>query len=253
MFNPLDLSGKLILVTGASSGIGRATAIVLSRLGASVVLNGRREEQLHETASLMEKVAKHYIELLDLNEVDAIPAWMQKISETYGSGFSGVVHCAGIVSALPIRAITLSRAEEAMRINAFASMAILRGAAKKKVFAASGCSVVLISSVNALVGWPGKTVYSAAKAALHGIAKSASLELAPKRIRVNTLAPAWVDTPMLHRFIQDFPDGCSDLQDRQVLGLIAPEEVGIAAAYLISDAARHVTGTTLVLDGGYSC
>jgi NAD(P)-dependent dehydrogenase (short-subunit alcohol dehydrogenase family) len=253
MFNPLDLNGKLILVTGASSGIGRATAIVLSRLGASVILNGRRKEKLEETASLMDHAAQHHIEPLDLSDVDAIPAWMQRLSKTYDSGLSGVVHSAGVGLALPIRAITKAKAEEVMSLNAYASMELLRGTASKGVAAAEGCSVVLLSSVNALIGVSGKTVYGAAKAALHGIARSASLELSPKRIRVNCIAPAWVDTPMLRQALQELPDGIPDLKIRQFLGLIAPEEVGIAAAYLLSDATRHITGTTLVLDGGYTC
>lgn len=252
MFNPLDLSGKLILVTGASSGIGRATAIVLSRLGASVILSGRRDEQLRETVSFMDSTAQHHIEPLDLNAIDAIPAWMQRLCTTYGAGLAGVVHSAGVGSALPVRSITWTKADEVMSINAYASMALLRGVATKGVSLADGCSVVLISSVSALIGWPGKTVYGAAKAALHGIAKSASLELAPKRIRVNCLAPAWVDTPMLRTALAEFPAGIADLESRQVLGAIPAEDVGVAAAYLLSDSARFVTGTTLVVNGGYS-
>ncbi len=112
---------------------------------------------------------------------------------------------------------------------------------------------MFISSIAGLVGASGLTAYCGSKAALHAIAKSAALELAGRRIRVNCVAPAWVDTPMLQRALTASPGGLPDLQNRQVLGLIAPEEVGTAAAYLLSDAARHVTGTTLVLDGGYTC
>jgi NAD(P)-dependent dehydrogenase (short-subunit alcohol dehydrogenase family) len=251
MFNPLDLSGKLILVTGASSGIGRATAVVLSDLGASVIVCGRREEQLRETVSLMNAAAQHHIEPLDLNNVDAIPAWMQHLCARYGSPMAGVVHSAGIGSAYPVRLFNRSKADETMSINLYAAIAIVRGAASKGVAAPEGCAIVFISSLAGLIGVAGKTIYGASKAALHSVAKSAALELAGKRIRVNCVAPAWVDTPMMRAAEVEQPSGVSDLQNRQVLGPIPAQDVGIAAAYLLSDAARFVTGTTMVINGGY--
>jgi NAD(P)-dependent dehydrogenase (short-subunit alcohol dehydrogenase family) len=251
MFNPLDLTGKLILVTGASSGIGRATAIVLSKLGASVILNGRRVEQLHESASLMDTSAQHYIEPLDMRDVDAIPGWMQQLSTKYGRGFSGVVHSAGVGSTYPIRLLNREKMDEVMTVNTYAAMALLRGIASKGVSESGGSSVVLVTSIAGFVGGMGKTIYAASKAALHIAAKSAAVELAGKRIRVNCLAPAWVDTPLLRRAEIELPSGIPELRNRQVLGPIPPEDLGIAAAYLLSDAAGFVTGTTMVINGGY--
>lgn len=252
MFNPLNLNNKLVLVTGASSGIGRATALVLARLGAAVVLCGRRESELRETAALMEQSGSAYLEPFDLAQTDAIPGWMQQICSKHGSGLAGIVHCAGLGLSLPLRVMNRKKMDEVMTVNVYAALALLRGMATKGISDGSGGSVVLISSISGLVGGPGKTLYGASKAALNVIARSAALELASKRIRINCIAPAWVDTPMLRNAQRDLPEGIPDL-GRQVLGVIAPEEVGTAAAYLLCDAAQHITGTTLVLDGGYTC
>ncbi len=253
MYNPLDLTGKLILVTGASSGIGRATAIVLSRLGASVILCGRREAELRATAGMVDSGAKVYVEPFDLTDTDAIPSWMQRLCANHGSSLQGIVHAAGVDATYPLRVLNRKKLDDAMSINVYAAFGLLRGVSMKAIGGENGCSVVFISSVSGLVGVSGKTTYGGSKAALHVIAKSAALELASKQIRVNCIAPAWVDTPMLKKALGEMPDGLPDLQNRQVLGLIAPDEVGTAAAYLLSDSARHVTGTTLVLDGGYTC
>jgi NAD(P)-dependent dehydrogenase (short-subunit alcohol dehydrogenase family) len=253
MFNPLDLSGKLILVTGASSGIGRATAITLSRLGASVILSGRREEELRVTLEMADKASRIYIDPFDLSDTDAIPSWMNRLCMKYDSSLQGIVHAAGFGVTFPIRASNRKKIDEVMSVNVYASIGLLHGISMKAIGGENGCSVVFISSVAGFAGAAGKTVYCGSKAALHIIAKSAAIELALKRIRVNCIAPGWVDTPMLQKALCELPEGVKDLQNRQVLGLIPPEEVGIAAAYLISDAARHITGTTLVLDGGYTC
>jgi NAD(P)-dependent dehydrogenase (short-subunit alcohol dehydrogenase family) len=171
----------------------------------------------------------------------------------HGSPLQGVVHAAGVGDTSPIRVSNRKRLDEVMSVNVYACVGLLRGVSMKAIGGEKGCAIVFISSVSGLVGIAGKTVYGASKAALHSIAKSASLELASKRIRVNCIAPGWVDTPMMQQAIQELPGGLPDLKNRQVLGLIAPQEIGIAAAYLLSDSARHVTGTTLVLDGGYTC
>ncbi len=253
MFNPLDLTGKLILVTGASSGIGRATAIVLARLGASIILCGRREADLRATAEMIDAGATAHIEPFDLADTDAIPSWMQRLCAKYRSHLHGLVHAAGVGVTYPIRVSNRKKLDEVMSVNVYASVGLLRGISMKTIGGEDGCSVVFISSISGLVGGAGKVIYGGSKAALQAIARSASLELASRRIRVNCIAPGWVDTPMMQKALSELPAGLPDLKNRQVLGLIAPEEVGVAAGYLISEAARHVTGTTLVLDGGYTC
>lgn len=218
-----------------------------------MILCGRREAELRATADMMHAGAAIHVESFDLSNIDAIPSWMQQLCRSYNSGLDGIVHAAGVGVTSSIRALSKKQLDEVMSINVYASLGLLRGVSMKSVSGDTGCSVIFISSVSGLVGVAGKTVYGGSKAALGIIAKSAALELASKRIRVNCIAPGWVDTPMLQQALRELPNGLPDLQNRQLLGLIQPEEIGVAAAYLISDAARHVTGTTLVLDGGYTC
>lgn len=248
-----DLTGKLILVTGASSGIGRATAIAISKMGASVILCSRRETELLATREMMTCPERHNIEIMDLTETDAIPGMVQQICTSRGRNLDGIVHSAGIGTTVPLRILTRKKIDEVMSVNTYAAFALLRAVAGKGVPSPIGCSVVLISSVAGLIGMSGLTGYCGSKAALHVIVKSAALELAERKIRVNCIAPAWVDTPMLQEAVNGLPSDMSHVEKRQVLGLIPPEEIGAAAAFLLSDSARHITGTTLVVDGGYTC
>lgn len=248
-----DLSNKLILVTGASSGIGRATAIVLSQRGAKVILCSRREAELRTTQEMMTSPEQHEIAAMDLTDTDAIPNWVQQICKRGDRQLGGLVHAAGIGTTVPLRVLNRRRIDEVMTVNTYAALGLLRAAAVKGVPRAEGCSVVLISSIAGLIGMSGLTAYGASKGALHAIVKSAALELAARRIRVNCIAPAWVDTPMLQEAVTGLPGGLSHVDARQPLGLIPPAEVGAAAAFLLSNEARHITGTTLVIDGGYTC
>jgi NAD(P)-dependent dehydrogenase (short-subunit alcohol dehydrogenase family) len=135
--------------------------------------------------------------------------------------------------------------------NLHAALMLLRAVTAKNVAAATGISVVLISSAAALVASPGMAAYSASKAALNAVARSAAKELATKRVRVNCIAPAYVRTPMLDQAIDATAD-FERIEKQQFLGLIDPEEVGIMAAYLISNAARSITGSQFVMDGGFT-
>jgi NAD(P)-dependent dehydrogenase (short-subunit alcohol dehydrogenase family) len=251
MFNPLDLSSKLILVTGASSGIGRATAVVLSRLGATTILTGRRESALQETFHALENPEKHFVFAADLGETDSIPSLISQQVQKAGVPLDGIVHSAGIGKATSLTMTSRSRIEAMMAINVYASLALLRAISTKGVTSPRGGSIVLMSSVAALVASPGLTAYSGTKAALLGIAKSAALELAPKRIRVNCIVPAYVKTAMLEQAEDTFV-GFEQVKNKQFLGLTDAEDIGILAAYLLSDASRSVTGSNFVIDGGFS-
>lgn len=251
-YNPLDLSGKLILVTGASSGIGRAAAIALSRLGARVVLAGRREPALAETLDCMERRGTHATERIDLSEIDAIPAWLKSVVQRVGAPLDGLVHSAGVSKYAPLRVVARGHIDEIMLPNVYASLALLRGATARDVSRA-GSSLVFLSSVASLTGSPGMVTYSASKGAINAMVRSAASELRAKRIRVNCVAPAFVETPMLDEARASVPGTAERNEARQFLGLIPPEDVAISIAYLLSDAARTVTGTTLVIDGGYTC
>jgi len=251
MFNPLDLSTKLILVTGASSGIGRATSVVLSRLGARVILMGRREQALQETVYSMDEPKRHVVSVVDLAETDAIPLLVRQEVEKAGVPLDGIVHSAGVGKPISLRLTSRLGVESMMAVNVYAGIALLRTMSGKDVASPQGGSVVLMSSVAALVASPGLVAYSGTKAALLGIAKSAALELATKRIRVNCIAPGYVKTPMLDH-AEDAFVGFDAVKKKQFLGLTEAEDIGVLAAYLLSDASRAVTGATFLIDGGFS-
>lgn len=251
MMNPLDLTGKLVLVTGASSGIGRATAGVLSRLGARVVLAGRREGALEETRQGLESPGRHLAAPFDLADVDGVPAWIKGIAAQAGALLDGVVHSAGVGGVVPLRLLGSEAIERVMVPNLHAALALLRGAASRQV-TADGASVVLLSSVAGMAGSPGLAAYGASKAALSSLARTSAMELRSRRIRVNCVTPGYVATPMMEESRAALP-GFEAQEARQFLGIIPPDEVGTAVAYLLCDAARHITGTSLVIDAGYTC
>lgn len=255
MYNPLALTGKTVLVTGASSGIGRATAVLLGRLGARVVLSGRREHALRETLAALQDVegaGNHVVEPYDLSDMDAIPGWLKGVRERAGVPLDGLVHSAGLSVTMPIRVANRKNTDNLMVPNVYAALGLLRGLSTKGV-AAEPSSVVLLSSVASIDGSPGLVTYAGTKGAINAIVRSAAKELGPKRIRVNAITPGYVETPMYHEMKATTPDAViRQLEEEHFLGIPKPEEVAVMAAYLLSDAARVVTGTMLVIDGGYS-
>ena len=193
MHNPMALDGRTVLVTGASSGLGRAISVLISKLGGRVVLVARNAERLAETLSLMDD-GEHRVETFDLNELDDIPRWMKKLTSEVGL-LDGLVHSAGLHATLPLRVLKPSRLEELMRVNVSAAMSLTKGFRQRGVRAEQG-SVVYLASVSALAGSPGNAGYSATKGALVSMCRSLAMELAPEQIRVNCLAPGWVPTEL---------------------------------------------------------
>lgn len=250
MVNPMDLSGRRVLVTGASSGIGRACAIQLSRLGTSVVLVGRRESAMAETLDLMESVDRHQIAVCDVSDLDSLNGLVE--TATAGGKLDGLVHAAGVCPALPLAVTSVEANESAMRVNYVAFMELMRIATKRK-FANDHFSAVAISSVSSEVGWAGGSVYSATKGALSAAVRALALELAPKGIRVNAVCPSNIRTPMFDALAGDVNSeaGLAALKAKQPLGIGEPEQVASAVAFLLSDAASFITGVNLPVDGGY--
>src|ERR1017187_8488246 len=196
MINPLGMQGRTVLVTGASSGLGRETAILLSELNARLVLSGRSRDRLEETLSQMSGEG-HRIEPFDLNETDGIPDWIKRIATETGP-LGGLVHSAGVVTTIPVQAASTARIESLMRTNVTSAIMLV------KAFRRSGCAlrgsgIVLLSSIMGIVGAPGISIYSASKAALIGFSRSAALELAASGLRINCVAPAVVETEMARR------------------------------------------------------
>ncbi len=251
MPGPFDLSGRRILVSGAASGIGAATCARVAALGARVLAFDRDEAGL---AALLAQLpgAGHASHVMDLREVEAIPAAMAACAEQ-GGPLDGLVHAAGVSSVSPTRLLSPKNYRDVLAVNTEAALALLRGFQHRKVCTEAGGSVVLIASVMALVGSVGASAYSMSKAALTGLAKSAALEFAPRRIRINCVAPGFVKTRMYDQVASSWdPAQREQIERAHPLGLGEPDDVANAIAFLLADASRWITGSTLVCDGGYT-
>jgi len=246
----MDLTGRLVLVTGASSGIGREAAIFLSGCNARLVLAARNRERLEQTASLLEGTG-HRVESIDLASTDEIPAWIKRLSEETGP-LHGVVHCAGAHSAYPLRVLTTEKLESVMRINVSAALMLAKGF-RQKGCSTAGSAMVLVSSVAGLVGEPGIAAYATSKAALIGLSRALAMELAGQGIRVNCIAPGFVQTEMGDRLREALtPEQFLALEAKHPLGLGTARDVAHGIGFLLAETSRWITGTTLVIDGGYT-
>lgn len=248
--NRWDLSGRIFLVTGASSGIGLATAVLLSQLGATLVLLGRNRERLEAVLPQLSGTG-HRLETYDLDISENLPALLKTLAaET--SPLSGLVHCAGAQVVRPLRVLMSNEIDRLLRLNVNASLMLAKALRQKGVHTAQ-TSLVFVSSVMGLVGTAGRSAYCASKSALHAMTKSLAVELAPEGIRVNCVAPGMVRTRMLGE--TEALIGREQLQrveQLHPLGFGEPRDVADAIAFLLADTSRWITGTTLVVDGGYT-
>jgi len=250
MINPMGLEGRNIIVTGASSGIGKDTACFLSKLGARIVLVGRDIGRLNECCNLLEGEG-HRIEAFDLSAVDDIPQWIKKIAEEMGP-LNGLVHSAGIYLIRPLRATSRRNFEDLMHINVTAAFCLVKGFRQKGVFAQNS-SVVFLSSVMGMVGQPGLAAYCSSKGALIALAKSLALELAKDKIRVNCVCPGNVETNMAEKLRETLTSEQFDaIESMHPLGMGTTEDIANAIAFLLADTGRWITGSSLVVDGGYT-
>ncbi|GGF24071.1 oxidoreductase [Aliidongia dinghuensis] len=246
--NPMDLSGRHVLVTGASSGIGRATAVLLSRLGARVTLTGRDADRLQQTVEIMAGDG-HRAAPFDLGAIDEIPAWLRDCAQV-GGPLSGLAHCAGVQVSKPIRNADAAFMSDMFRINIASGLALAR-AFRQRGSAVEGAGIVFVASASAFVGQAGNVVYCATKGAVVSAARALAVELARDRIRVNCVCPALVDTEMADRFRSTMSEAqFEEYLQHYPMGIGRPEDVANAIAFLIADTARWMTGTSLLLDGG---
>ena len=243
----VELDGKRILVTGASSGIGRACAIQAAEIGASVVLTGRRESALQETLGLMTNPGRHMIVAGDITSFE----FVGKLVERAGQ-MDGLVHAAGVCSAIPIGMVDPASLADSVTTNYFSFMELMKFYSRRK-YAKDGFSAVAISSVSAEIGWAGGALYSGSKGALSAAVRALSLELAPKHMRVNAVCPSNIKTPMFDGLAGDMNDenALSVLKAKQPLGLGTPEQVAAPVCFLLSEASNFITGVNLPVDGGY--
>lgn len=246
MYNPFTLENKIILVTGASSGIGRATAIECSRMGAKLIITARNEKRLQETLSMMEG-EEHRIIVADLASSDGVDKVISELPV-----LDGLVNNAGIVDTLPVDFITEEKIHKTLDINTFAPILLLSALAKKRKIKKGG-AVVFTSSISGVsIFSPGNALYSVSKAAVTAFAKNAALEYAPRKIRVNAVCPGMIDTSIYENSVITADNLAEDVKKYPMKRYGKPQEVAHAIVYLLSDGASFVTGSTLVIDGGYT-
>lgn len=249
-FNPFSLVGKKILVTGASSGIGRQCAIDFSKAGAQVLLIARNTNRLCETLEMMEGKGHGFVSL-DLTDFDRIPKCIEDYVFENGK-FDGLVNCAGISTTLPLKQMNAGKVNEFLNVNVTSAIELTREVAKVKNMHTGG-SIIFFSSIMGCVGETGKSLYSLTKGALIAASRSLACELAKRRIRVNCVSPGAILTPINANLphMTD-PDLRNKLEDKHLLGLGQTSDISNGCIYLLSDASRWVTGQNLIIDGGYT-
>ena len=250
MSNPLDLTQRKILVTGASSGIGRAVCQEIARLGGRVALVGRKEAELEKTRSLMERPVDHACFCHDLAQTESLGDLVALVVKHDDRKIDGFVHAAGIEMTLPIKFVTHQKFDALMRLHLYAFVEIIRQLAGGQL-GEHGASVVAISSVAASAGGKCQTVYAASKGAVDAAIIPLAKELAEKGLRINSVQPSLINTPMTERWAAK--KGIEDLRQLesvQLLGLGRPEDVAHMTTFLLSDASRFITGRTFPVDGG---
>ena len=244
--NPFSLDDKTILVTGASAGIGRAIAIVCSQMGAKLVITGRNEKSLNETLNLLtgENHLTFVADLANSDELSKLIDFLPKLD--------GFVSNAGIVNPIVLQQMDEEDINQIIHINTLAPINLTRLLIQKKKLNKAS-SIVFISSINGnICSSVGSTIYASSKAALNGFAKGVALELAPREIRVNCITPGMIETDLFKSSAIDNVDMNTDKQKYPLKRYGKPEEVAYSAIYLLSDASKWVTGSSMLIDGGYT-
>ena len=248
MWNPYDFTGKRVILTGATSGIGKATAIKLSQQGAEVCMLARNLDKLNETLSMMCGTV-HRCYQKDFSEAGGYKEIFDDIVSD-GRKIDSMVYCAGMAKILPINLLNKQTIDESMTVNLYSFVEMVSILSKKKYHEKT--SIVGVSSISTLYPQKCQGVYVATKSAMNSMVTAMALELTQKNIRINTVMPSSTNTQMLKEAI----DGKSDeeikhLMNKQVLGLAEPEDVADIILFLLSDASRMITGRAIYADAGY--
>lgn len=246
MYNPFSLENKTILVTGASSGIGKAIAIECSKMGAKVVITGRNEQRLQETYEQLEGAQPAYI-VADLTKKEDIETLINQIGS-----LNGLVNCAGISGHFLFSFLKEDDINKMFNINFFSQLYLTKEVLNKKKMTKNSSIIFITSTSGILSSYIGGSIYSATKGALNGLLKTLAIELAPKKVRVNSVMPSMIETSIMDS--GNITDEQIEL-DKQKYPLKrygTPKEVAYAVIYLLSDASSWTTGTNLLIDGGRS-
>lgn len=250
MFNPFSLKEKTIIVTGASSGIGRQCAIDCSKMGAKVILIARNQERLEETLASLDN-NDHQVYSYDLTQIDGIKELVNTIVSSNGK-IDGLIHAAGIEITKPIKLLESSDYEMIYRTNNLSGFELMRQLSSIKNMNKGG-SIIFISSITAIIGRSGVAAYAASKGAMISATKSFALELAKRQIRVNCISPGTILTPMMLNYLNGLDDASRQKRiDGFPLGLGETTDISNACIYLLSDASRWITGQNIIIDGGYT-
>lgn len=246
MFNPFTLYNKTILITGASSGIGKSTAIECSKLGANVVIVGRNEERLKDTFDkLLGENNKMFVS--DLNNNDLMLNLIKMIP-----ALDGIVHSAGIQKTMPFQFINKEKINDVFSINFVVPMILTQQILKRKKLN-TNASIVFISSIDGTINTHiGNSIYSASKGAVLSITKSLALELSYKKIRVNAILPAMTETPLINNVNYTQEQLKQEMDLFPLKRFAKPEEIAYAIIYFLSDASSFTTGSSLIIDGGFT-
>lgn len=250
-FNPFSLEGRTIIITGASSGIGKQCAIDCSKMGAKIILIARNEERLKETLSLMNNRDNHAYYLADFTQLTNIADLIKEIVSANGK-ISGFIHAAGIELTKPLKLISIEDYEKIFRINTLSGFEFIHQFSNKKNFEDGG-HIVLISSITSIIGRGGVAAYSASKGAMISAIRSMAIELSKKKICINCISPGTILTPLMANFL-------STLSEEQYLKRVSGFPLGFgkctdisnACIYLLSDASQWITGQNFIIDGGYT-
>lgn len=247
MYNPFTLEGKTILVTGAGGGIGRATAIACSKMGATLVVTDINAETLAETLSLLETEGSrsHLMFTADLTNDDALDKMVAELPQ-----LDGIVCNAGISKVLPIQFLNTEDMNRIMAINAFAPMYMTQRLYKKKRINKGGSIVYTVSISGVSMVSMGGVMYAVSKNALDAFMRNAALEFAARNIRVNSVNPSRVKTGLIQNSVYSEEEVAKDLQTYPLKRYAEPEEIANCIVFLLSDAASYITGHALVVDGG---
>ena len=245
-FNPFSLYGRTILVTGASSGIGRTTAIECSRMGSRLIITGRNRESLDEVLQELQGDG-HQSVIADLTQADQVENLLSQLPVV-----DGVVLCAGQGTVVPFKMADRKKIDPIFEINYFAPVELLRLLIKKKKLV-NGSSVVFVSSIGGVDSITiGNSIYGASKAALNSAMRFCALELASKQIRVNSVCPGMVNTRLIQGGAVSEEQHQADMQKYPLKRYGEPQDIAYGIIYLLSNASSWVTGHSLVIDGGYT-
>ncbi len=246
-----NLKDKVVLITGASSGIGRQCAISCSKMGARLILIGLEPDKLQDTLNQLEGTG-HIFYAQDITEYEKLEPIIKESVEKTGP-INGFIHSAGIEMSRPLKILKAENYEKVIAVNAIASFEIVRILSKIKYLSDGGASYILISSVMGALGDIGNVAYCSSKGALLSAGKAMALELAAKKIRINCILPGVIETEMSKQlFLTISEESRNSILKMHPLGLGKPTDIANACIFLLSDASRWITGINFFVDGGYS-